>query len=1124
MRKFFTIYASCLLLTTMVFAQEVKITGTVTDQQSGDPLIGANVIIKGTSRGSITDVEGKYALEAPDESTLVFSYIGFLDQEIFVGNQSVIDLALVPDLTQLSEVVVTALGVARDTRTIGFSAEKVEGNTIRESNESNVLNALKGRVAGVQIMDNNGVSGGTTRIVIRGNSSLINGKNQPLIIVDGVQIENSITGPGNTSFTGQDNGKDWGSGINNINPWDIEEMTVLKGPNAAALYGSRGSNGVIIITTKKGKKSNGLGLDFSINHMITQPYGFRDVQNQRGAGTTGSYENNVIQNVNGTGFQQTTIDGTTYNLIPSTNFWGSGTSWGNKMDGTEVLWWDGEVRPYNPQPDNLETFFKTGHETNYNLAFSGASDIGSIRVSLTHKDVDAITPNTTRAQNTINLNSSLNISSRVRADISISYMDINMKNSPHLGNNEQSIGKNLTYNWDRGYNLELEKDRYELADGSRAPGGKGRPGIDESAGFPNNWRGYGRPGSFYWNLWNNNTVLDRDRVMGSIGLTYDITDWLMLKGNIGLDYTLDETESRNKPRDTEGLTGGRYSHKMGKNTIQNHTVMLRFKKDVTTSLNVTAFVGAETWERNYYHIFGKNGNRNFADPFIYSFANIDYPLDANNRLAVNYVRNHVLAREDKYEKRVNSAFASVNLAWKDWLYLDITGRNDWSSTLPSTTWSYFYPSVQTSFVFTDAFNMNTNILSFGKVRAAYAKAGNDTNPYQVTPTYSRGIFGGQDKATVNATIPPTSLRSELSNSWETGVDLRFFEGRLNLDATYYFIRSENQILQSPVPLSSGFSTLRFNSGIIENSGYELLLSGTPVQIKDFSWEIAFNMNANKNKVVSLAEGAETLRLGGVFGANGPSIEARPEEGYGTIMGWDFVYYDKNGNEETDADEKVPSNRLLSDDGRTYVTTQDRVAVGNIVPRWIGGLVNTFRYKSFTLNAVLDIRQGGDVMYGSMSSGLGYGQSPQTLKGWGEENGGLAWTDGNSISRNDGVVLEGVLADGSTNNTVVPYYREWNGNVFSWGPGAPVSPLVHETSWVRLQQVALTYDFPRTLLSGTFIQNASITLVGRDLLYFQNTAPDNINPSGVNGAGNAQGIEWGSLPISRSYGGSIRVSF
>ncbi len=1123
MRKFFTIYASCMLLASMVFAQDVMITGTVTDQQTGDALIGANVLVKGTSKGTITDVSGKYTIEAPAQSTLVFSYIGFIDQEVAIGNRSVIDLSMQPDLTQLSEVVVTALGVSRETRTIGYSAEKVEGKQLTETNESNVLNSLKGRVAGVQISDGNGVSGGTTRITIRGNSSLINGKNQPLIVVDGVQIENSITGPGSNTMTSNDNGKDWGSGINNINPWDIEEMTVLKGPNAAALYGSRGSNGVIVITTKKGKKSKGLGLDFSINHMTTQAYGFRDVQNQRGAGTSGSYENQVIPNINGNGYEQSTIDGTTYNLIPATNFWGSGTSWGHEMDGTDVLWWDGEVRPYSPQPDNLESFFQNGHDTNYNLAFSGASDVGSMRVSITHNDVEAITPNTTREQNTINLNSSLNVSSKVRADIAISYMNNNMLNSPHLGNSEASIGKNLTYNWDRGYNLELEKDRYQFADGSRAPGGQGRPGVDQNAGYPNNWRGYGRPGSFYWNLWNNNTELDRNRVMGSIGLTYDITDWLMLKGTIGMDYQNEEVESRNKPTDTEGLTGGRYSHTMRRNTILNNTVMLRVKKDITESLSLTAFVGGESWDRDFYQIQGDNANRNFADPFIYAFRNIDYPVDANNNVTVNWARNQLLPGEDKYEKRVNSAFASVNLAWKDWLYLDITGRNDWSSTLPSETRSYFYPSVQSSFVFTDALQLNTDILTFGKVRAAFAQAGNDTEPYQVTPTYNRNSFGGQEIATVNATIPPTTLRSELSNSWEIGADLRFFEGRINLDATYYAIRSENQILQSPVPRSSGFTSLRFNSGVIENKGYELLLSGTPIKTNDFSWEVAFNMNANQNEVVSLADGAETLNLGGVFGNNGPSIEARPGEGYGTIMGWDYVYHDTNGNEMTDPSEKVSSNRLLTADGRSYITTQDRVPVGNTIPSWTGGLVNTFTYKSLTLNAVLDIRQGGDVMYGSMSSGLGYGQSPQTLKGWGAENGGLAWTDDNAVSRNDGVILEGVLDDGSVNNTIVPYYREYQ-NVFSWGPGAPVSPLVHETSWVRLQQVALTYDFPRDLLSGTFIQNASITLVGRDLLYFQNTAPDNLDPAGVNGAGNSQGIEWGSLPIARSYGGSIRIGF
>ena len=1122
MRKFFTILAACSMVVSFAFGQDVRITGTVTDQQTGEALVGANVLIKGTARGTITDVNGKYTIEAPSQSTLVFSFLGYHAQEIAVGNQSVIDVALEPDVSQLSEVVVTALGIERDERTLGFSAEKVEGKTISETNENNVLNALKGRVAGLQIMDNNGVDGGTTRITIRGNNSLVNGKNQPLIIVDGVQIENSITGPGATSMTSNSTGKDWGSGINNINPWDIESITVLKGPNAAALYGSRGSNGVIVITTKKGKKSEGLGLDFSVNYMATQPYGFRDVQNVRGGGTIGYYENNVVQ---GTPFETTDIDGTTYNLLPTTSFWGSGASWGPEMDGTPVLWWDGEVRPWEPQPDNLETFFHTGFNSTYNLAFSGASDLGSVRVSLTRNDVDAITPNTDRYQNTLNLNSSLNVSKRVRADISVSYINSYMKNSPQLGNSESSIGKNLTWNWYRSYRPDLEAEKYELPDGTRAPAGKGRPGIDAIAGYPAwNYRGLGRTGAFYWNIWNNNTTRDRDRVIGSIALNYDITDWLSIKGSLGLDFYNDDTEYKAKPYDSEGLLGGRYSHTMGKNQIQNHNVMLRFNKSVGKDFVITAFVGGETWHRKYYQIQGDNGGRNFVDPYLYTFRNIDYPTDDNNKLSVWWVRNRFLPTENRYEKQVNSVFGSVSLSWRDFLNLDVTGRNDWSSTLPPETRSYFYPAVQTSFIFSEAFGINSKILSFGKIRLSWAQAGNDTEPYQVTPTYKRNSFGGQDIATVDGTIPPTQLRSELSSSWEGGIKLEFFDRRLGLDFAYYYIKSTNQIMRAPVPRSSGFGSLRFNSGEVENKGYEIIASATPVRTKNFSWDITFNMNSNRNKIISLAEGAETLYLGGIFGGNGPSVEARPGQEYGTIMGWDYTYYDKNGNGETDPDEITPDNRLLTDDGMWYVTTQDRVPIGNVVPRWTGGLINTFTYKGLSLNVILDIRQGGDVFYGSMSAAYGMGQSPATLKGWTAEYGGLSWTDDEGVSRNDGVIKEGVLSDGSKNDIVVPYWAE-HANVFTWGPGDPVTPLIYETSWVRLQQLALTWNLPMEWMRSVgFIQNASITFIGRDLFFLQNTAPDNLNPAGVNGAGNSQGMEWGSLPITRSFGGSLRVSF
>jgi len=1107
-------------------ADIVNISGKVTDK-TGAGLVGANILIEGTTQGTVTDIDGNYKLAVDSEATLVITYIGYIQQEIVVGNRSKIDIVMKVDAEQLSEVVVTALGVKREERAIGFATEKVEGKTIANSNANNVMSSLKGRVAGVQISDANGGVGGTSRITIRGNSSLINGKNQPLIIVDGVQMENEIAGTGAQSTTGT-NGRDWGSGINNINPWDIEDVQILKGPNGASLYGSRGANGVIIITTKKGKNSEGLGLDFNVSHMTIKPTGFREVQNVRGSGSAGYYENNVVT---GQPFQTTEIDGVTYNQIPSVGFWGSGASWGPEMDGTPVLWWNGEVLPFDPQPNNIKDFFETGNQSRYNLAFSSASDLGSVRVSMTHQNTKASLPNVKSNQNTLNINSSLNISKRVRADVALSYINSHKLNSQALGDNERSIGKNLTYNWSRSYKLYLEKDNYAFPDGTIRPAGIGRPGIDAEAGRPGNYRGMGRTNAFYWRIWNENQTRDRNRLLGSIALTIDITDWLSLRTSLGLDFYSDEFESKNAPQDVNGLLGARYNHTLAKNNINDHTWILTATKDITEDIGMTAFVGGEHYKRSYYSIFGQNGNRNFVNPFLYSFRNIAYPTTINS----NWVQNQALARESKLEKEVNSFFGSVSLDYKEWLYLDITGRTDWSSTLPTQNQRFFYPSVTTSFVFTDALDMDTDILSFGKARVAWSKAGNDTNPYQLQPTYSAGSFDSQPTATVNATIPAVELKSESSTSLEFGVDMRFLNGRAGLDFTYYKIDATNQILPGPLPRSSGHSAFRFNTGHLQNKGIELLLTGTPVQTTDFSWEVAFNMNINRNKILKLDDEGltETYRIGGYAGGNGPSIEARPGEDFGTIMGWDYLYYDENNNGEMDDAEKRPDNRLIDDNGRWYLLTEERVPVGNQTPDWTGGLVNTIRYKNFTLSALLEIKQGGDAYSGSASVGLTMGQSVESLAGWGAEYGGLAWTDdrgtegdtSDDIARNDGVVKEGVYANGEKNTKTVPYWYEHT-DAFSWGAGSgPVSKVVYDFSYIKMQELSLTYDIPGKTLAGiSWIQNASISFVGRNLFFLKNNAPQGLDPSAVGGSGLEQGIEWGQLPRRAQYGFTIKTSF
>ena len=684
------LFISTTFFLNLTLQAQTKVSGTVTDE-TNNPMVGVTIVEVGTTNGTLTGDDGSYSLNVSSQGSLTFSFIGYEKQTIEVGGRTTIDVSMKEGFV-MDDVVITALGIEKEERALGYAVQSVAGEELATSSEFNILNSINGKVAGVQITQPNGIAGGTTRITIRGNNSLNNGKNQPLIIVDGVPIENEITGPGSASMTGQETGRDWGSGINNINAWDIEEINVLKGPNAAALYGARGANGVILITTKKGKKREGIGIDFNSSLIVTEAWKFREVQNRFGEGSANPASQEFQQDDEGN------------NLLPPVGFWGSGVSWGPEMTGQPVKWWNGEILPFDPQPDNVTSFFQQGGTQSYNVAFTGASDAGSVRASLTRAQTQPITPNTNREQNTINLNTTINVTSKLKANASVSYMDIQTLNSPQLGNSEASFGKNISWNWGRSYRPDLERNNYKNPDGTR---------TDPGVGFPRNndlGRGRGRAGSFFWNVFENNENRHRDRLLGSMGLNLEILPWLHLEGRVGIDNYNDENQFTARPRDTEGLVGGRVSRVLARNRIEDHIIMLRANKDITNDLTISANIGGETWSRKFYSIQGDNGGLNFVDPWLFSFRNADIGTRGGNDIF-----NRFRAGEGKSEKVINSIFGAVDIGYKDFLYLTLTGRNDWSSTLPTNANSYFYPSASLGFIFTELMN-ESSLLSFGKLR------------------------------------------------------------------------------------------------------------------------------------------------------------------------------------------------------------------------------------------------------------------------------------------------------------------------------------------------------------------------------------------------------------------------
>jgi iron complex outermembrane receptor protein len=979
-------------------------------------------------------------------------------------------------------VVVTALGINREKRSIGYAAETVKGEKFIQAAAPNVVSSLSGKIAGVIIPATNTLEGGSTRIVIRGNNSIDKNKNnQPLFIIDGVPMTNE------SGATSNEGGTDWGSRANDINPFDIEDMSILKGPAAAALYGARGANGVILITTKKGTQKPGVGIDFNTSIMGTSFYRYGDFQNEYGQGSLGYAWDTKMPP-----FQKNAAG---ENILAPFDEWNGANSWGPKMEGQMVRWWEGQMRPYSPLPDNIKSNYKSMLSQTYNLAFSGGSEKGTIRVSATHYNNNGFIINSGEKRTTLNLGGLLKVSDKVTANVNISYIDAQQKNFVPYGHDNSNGGKIWVYLLPRSYNLELEKDIWQLPDGSRNP--DGGPGGKSMSRY------------YYWDLNTRNDTHNKKRLLGSIALNYDITSWLKAKVQLGMDNENIDNIKYTRPTDPTGLIDGRYGRQEGRNIEYNHEVTLTaVKENILPDINIAGGIGAVYYKRDYY-LMRAGTDTNMASPYVYTLRNYD-PGNSN------YKNN--IPEEDFFRKEIQSGFAYVNLSYKNFVFLDITGRNDWSSTLPKNSNSYFYPSVSGSFVFTDAFDISSSAFNYGKIRIARANAATDEEPFLLNPTFQSGTFGSATWNRLPETTPSVNLKPQTTKTWEFGTNLGFFKDRLTAEFTYFSTYTTNQILSAPLPWSSGASGMRINEGELSTKGFEFMVNAIAVHTRDFRWDITLTGTRAVNKLERLVEGAERLEVGGIFGGDGVTIDVVPGQTYGVLYGYDFLY-DDNGN------------RLVAANGRDWKKTSQKVAIGNATPDLTGGIMNTFRYKNFTLSAFIDMSIGGDMWYGSYATMTGFGNGANTVK---ERNGGgesYTWTDdgGQRHTENIGVILEGMreTADGSgtyVKNDIVTHYTDFYKHYGSWGKGA-ASPSVFDNTWVNMREVILTYRFDqKTLNKVKFIQGASISLVGRNLFYIYDNAPLGLNPGGSAGTGNAQGVEFCANPVSRSYGFNLNLSF
>ena len=1023
-------------------AQIHTISGTVTSTADGLAVPNANIIEVGTQNGTITNADGTYTLAVTNSNTtIVVSFVGFVSQTIEVNGRSTINVALLEDTQLLEEVVVTAIGIERSERALGFSVGEVDGEQLRQSRETNVANALAGKVAGVAVSKPATGPAGSSYVIIRGNTSLGNGQgNQPLYVVDGVPIDNSTLGQ-----AGMWGGSDGGDGVSSLNPDDIESMSVLKGPSAAALYGTRAKNGVILITTKKAQQGNGLGVEFNSNTTFENLLVTTDWQTEYGQGSRGEVPTTALQ-------------ARDWNTL----------AWGQPLDGSMVINWDGVMRPYSLVEDQQGLFYDQGVTATNSLALSTSSQNASMRLGFSHLDNEGIVPNSGLTRTNFSLRGTANFGSKLSADAKLNFVREDVNNRPRLSDSPGNANFTVAQ-------LAPNVDPRPMI------GTQERPGTNED-----NTELRVVENTFaqnpYFAAYNFRQADEDRRIIGFAALTYELTDWLSLMGRFGGDtYTTRRTNVT--PFGTAFNPNGQQSEQEFRITEINTDFLVMANKDLTSQIGVNATFGGNILYREV-ETLTLSGSGGFSIPSLELVTN---QLNQSTGYSFN-------------EKQVNSLYGSAEFSFNDYFFLTLTARNDWSSTLPTDNNSYFYPSISGSFVFTDAVD-TPEWLSFGKVRASWAEVGGDTDPYQLALTYSLNGAAhlGQPRGGISqGTIPLAGLKPFSQTGVEFGFDLRFVDNRVGVDFTYYDQTTSDQILSTTISSTSGFGSRVINAGEMANSGIELLLSTTPVRTADTRWDLDFNFAQNTNEVVSLVEGQTSLVLE-ESRARGNFITADVGEPFGTIKGQKFlrqnVPLDADGND----DFCNATGPIVHDADGLPLRSGQLCVLGNGTPDFVGGVTNRVRYKNFTLSALVDFSFGGDLFSVTNVSGYGNGLHKNTLEG-----------------REQGFIVgEGVDQDGNA-NTVQVDPQDYYGRI----AGQIGEEFVYDASFVKLREIQLSYRLPHQWLQGTPIQVATISLVGRNLWLIHSNV-DNVDPESAFNV-NTRGLEHSGVPQVRSFGFNFNV--
>jgi TonB-linked SusC/RagA family outer membrane protein len=1068
-----------------LFAQEIVVTGKVRDADQGQPLPGVNVILKGTANGTTTDANGAYSLNVPNgaSSVLVFSFIGLATQEVEVKGRQVIDVSMATDVTQLGEVVVTALGIERNRNELPYAAQQVTSEQIVSTRNSNFVNALSGKVAGVDVKANNNM-GGSTNVVIRGYKS-ITGNNQALFVIDGVHVSNA----NNNSVLQRNGGTgvDYGNAAADINPDNIASLNVLKGAAATALYGSRAANGVIMITTKKGKKDS---FDVTLNTGVT--FGVIDkttytrYQKEYGAGYNAGFYTADLGSGSG----------------PVVQF-DADASFGSRFDPNLMVYhWDaldpfsanfGKMKPWVGAENDPTSFFETAVTSNHNLTLTGGTAKSTFKLAYTRVDDKGVLPNSTLDKDLFNLSAAFDITDRLTVAASANYSRVKGVGRYGTGYNGNNPNQQFRQWWQVNTDIKEQKEAYF------------RNGLNVSWNWAN-LEGTGRPiysDNPYWTRYKNFANDTRDHYFGYSSISYRIADWVQVVGRIAFDQTRDFQEERV----AVGSSGVRYTA----NPIErissipslysrfdqtfnetNYDLFLNFDRKLTDDLQLTGLLGGNM-RRTLLSSMKATTNGGLVIPELYSLSNSVNPLQA--------------PLEEYIRVGVDGLFANANLGYKETVFLDLSARQDKSTTLPKDNNSYFYFSTAAGFVFSKVINVSA--LSFGKLRVNYAEVGNDPVPMSLYDVYDKPTpFGSIPMFSLPNTKNNPELVSERTKSIEAGLEAEFLDGRVGFDFTWYKANSFDQAI--PVNLSSatGYVARYVNSGEVQNQGIEIAAFGTPVQTRDFKWNIGLTFTRNRNEVVSLYSDAVTnVQLSDIINPlqGGVTTNAAVGHPYGVLKGTNFIY--TNGQ------------RTVNAQGRYMATASSAEVIGDPNPDWLGGISNSLSYKNVKFNFLIDMRHGGDIFSLDLWYGEGTGLYPQTA---GLNENGVPKRD--PVSEGGGVILPGVKEDG-TPNDIRASNEDGNGTVFGYPNNPPRAWYVYDGSFVKLRELAITYSVPTRIIERLGpLKGIDISVVGRNLWIIDKNMEFSDPEETLSSGNSTNGYQSGAYPAVKTYGFNFKFNF